>query len=169
MCQWFQLETSNAVVVSGGKGSLWPHTIALAQNTARCVPKPTVAAGVDAFEQAALGLEADDAVPLAVQHLQPGENRGIQVHQPVVPHIQLGHVPQEVRLIWHHAGDLIQPDRGRGEEAKGQLLLAQVELHMLWSFLWSREGTRLGWWLIYCAVLWVQFSTRLICVQHGWQ
>ena len=35
--------------------------------------KPTVVGGVDAFEQASLGFEAGDAVPLAVKHLQPGE------------------------------------------------------------------------------------------------
>ena len=83
------------------------------------VPKPTVVGRVDAFEQAALGLEAGDAVPLAVQHLQPGEDRGVQVRQPVIPHVQLRHVPQQVRLIWHHAGDLIQPDRGSRKEGKG--------------------------------------------------
>ena len=82
-----------------------------------CMPKPTVVGGVDAFEQGALGFEAGDAVPLAVKHLQPGEDRGVQVRQPVIPHIQLGHVPQQVRLIWHHAGDLIQPDREGREEA----------------------------------------------------
>lgn len=31
--------------------------------------KPTVAGGVDAFQKGTLGLEADDAVPLAVEHL----------------------------------------------------------------------------------------------------
>lgn len=31
--------------------------------------KPTIAGGVDAFQKGTLGLEADDAVPLAVEHL----------------------------------------------------------------------------------------------------
>lgn len=96
------------------------HKTALAEKH-EVVPKPTVVGGVDAFEQAALGPEAGDAVPLAVEHLQPGEDRGVQVRQPVVPHVQLGHVPQQVRLIRHHAGDLIQPDRGSREEAKVQI------------------------------------------------
>lgn len=56
--------------------------------------KLTIVGGVDAFEQAALSLQAGDVVPLAVKHLQPGEDRGIQLRQPVIPHVQLGHVPQ---------------------------------------------------------------------------
>lgn len=75
--------------------------------------KPTVAGGVDAFQKGTLGLEADDAVPLAVERLQPGEDAGIQLCKPVIPHVQLGHVPEQVRLIWDHAGDLIQPDRAK--------------------------------------------------------
>ena len=99
--------------------------------------KPTVVGGVDAFEQATLGLEAADAIPLAVKHLQPGEDRGVQLRQPVVPHVQLSHVSQQVRLIRHHAGDLIQPDRGSREEVQRQL--DQVESHSLWPFLQGRE------------------------------
>lgn len=76
--------------------------------------EPTVVRGVDAFEQAAFGLEGADAVPLAVEHLQPGEDRDVELRQPVVPHVQLGHVSQQVRFIRDHPGDLIQPDRGRG-------------------------------------------------------
>lgn len=84
--------------------------------------KPTVVGGVDAFEQAPLGPEGGDAVPLAVKHLQSGEDGGVQVRQPVVPHVQLRYVPQQVRLVRHHAGDLIQPDRGsrqRGGSGRG--------------------------------------------------
>lgn len=73
--------------------------------------KPTVAGGVDAFEEGTLGLEADDAVPLAVEHLQLGEDAGIELCKPVIPNVQLGHVSEQVRLIWDHNGDLIQPDR----------------------------------------------------------
>lgn len=73
--------------------------------------KPTVAGGVDAFQKGTLGLEADNAVSLAVEHLQLGEDAGIQLCKPVIPHVQLGHVPEQVGLIWDHAGDLIQPDR----------------------------------------------------------
>lgn len=36
--------------------------------------KPTVVGGIDAFEETTLGLETGDAVPLAVKHLQPGED-----------------------------------------------------------------------------------------------
>lgn len=96
--------------------------------------KPTVVGGVDAFEQATLGLEAADAVPLAVKHLQPGQHGGIQVRQPVVPHVQLGYVPQQVGLVWDHAGDLIQPDRRGREETKVQLRPDRDELRRLWPF-----------------------------------
>lgn len=73
--------------------------------------KPTVAGGVDAFQKGTLGLEADDAVPLAVEHFQLGEDTGIELCKPVIPYVQLGHMPEQVRLIWDHTGDLIQPDR----------------------------------------------------------
>lgn len=73
--------------------------------------KPTVAGGVDAFQKGTLGLEADDAVPLTVEHLELGEDAGIELCKPVIPYVQLGHVPEQVRLIWDHTGDLIQPDR----------------------------------------------------------
>lgn len=86
--------------------------VSVLSNRTVAVAEPTVVGGIDAFEQAALGLEAGDVVSFTVQHLQPREYRGVQLRQPVIPHIQLGHVPQQVRLIWHHAGDLIQPDRG---------------------------------------------------------
>lgn len=69
--------------------------------------KRTVAGGVDAFQKGTLGLEADDAVPLAVENLQLGEDAGVQLCKPVIPHVQLGHVPEQVRLIWEHTGDLI--------------------------------------------------------------
>lgn len=49
--------------------------------------KPTVVGSVDAFQQATLGLEAGDAVPLTVEHLQPGEDGGIQLCQPIISHI----------------------------------------------------------------------------------
>lgn len=74
--------------------------------------KPTVAGGVDAFQKGTFGLEAGDAVPLAVERLQLGEDAGVELRQPVVPYVQLGHVSQQVGLIWDHTGDLIQPDRG---------------------------------------------------------
>lgn len=93
--------------------------------------QPTVVGGVDAFEQAALGLEAGDAVPLAVEHLQPGEDRGVKLRQSVVPHVQLGHVSQQVRFIWDHPGDLIQPDRGgrrRGGSEGSEALEVQIRL-----------------------------------------
>lgn len=93
--------------------------------------QPTVVGGVDAFEQAALGLEAGDAVPLAVENLQPGEDRGVELRQPVVPHVQLGHVSQQVRFIRDHPGDLIQPDRGRSEGSEVQLGPGQVEVQRL--------------------------------------
>lgn len=127
-----------------------------------CVLKPTVVGGVDAFEQATLGLEAGDAVPLAVKHLQPGEDRRVQVRQPVVPHVQLGHVPQQVRLIWHHAGDLIQPDRGSRGEAKVQLQSDQAELPRLWPFLRGREHASGDG----SAASWLLFSAQLFCAQH---
>lgn len=131
------LETSEVMLMWEGRGSVFPnHTWLPTQRTwSPACQKPTIVGGVDAFEQATLGLEAADAVPLAVKHLQPGEDGGIQVRQPIIPHVQLGHVPQQVRLIWDHAGDLIQPDRGGREEAKVQLRLDQVELRRLWPFL----------------------------------
>lgn len=82
---------------------------------------PTVVGGVDAFEQATLDFETGDAVPLAVKNLQPGKDRGVQLHQPVIPHVQLGDMPQQLRLVWHHDGDLIQPSRAGGDEPKVQL------------------------------------------------
>lgn len=103
--------------------------------------KPTVAGGVDAFEQAAFGLEAADAVPLAVEHLQPGEDRGVELRQPVVPHVQLGHVSQQVRFIGDHPGDLIEPDRERGG---GQRCSSGGSAAV------ARPGTSLRWWLTYC-------------------
>lgn len=73
--------------------------------------KPTVAGGVDAFQKGTFGLEAGDAVPLAVEHLQLGEDAGVELRQPVISHVQLGHMSEQVGLIWDHTGDLIQPDR----------------------------------------------------------
>lgn len=130
--------------------------------------KPTIVGGVDAFEQAALGLEAGDAVPLAVKHLQSGEDWGIQVRQPVVPNIQLGHVPQQVRLIWHHAGDFIQPDRGSRGGGKGSTPIGSGWTAQAVAFL-VRQGTCLGWLLIYCAAAWVLVSFLLLGQYHIWQ
>lgn len=47
-----------------------------------------------------------------MEHLQLGEDAGVELRQPVVPYVQLGHVSEQVGLIWDHAGDLIQPDGG---------------------------------------------------------
>lgn len=75
--------------------------------------KPTVAGGVDAFQKGTLGLETGDAVPLTVEHLQLGEDAGVELCQTVVPYVQLGHMSEQVRLIWDHTGDLVQPARGK--------------------------------------------------------
>lgn len=61
-------------------------------------------------------------IPLAVQHLQSGEERGIQLQQAVVPHVQVGHVTQEVRLLRHHLADPVEPGAVGGvKRVKGQL------------------------------------------------
>lgn len=75
--------------------------------------KPTVAGGVDAFQKGTFGLEAGDAVSLTVEHLQLGEDAGVQLRQPVIPYVQLGHMSEQVGLIGDHTGDLIQPDGGK--------------------------------------------------------
>lgn len=48
-----------------------------------------------------------------MEHLQLGEDAGVELRQPVIPHVQLGHVSEQVGLIWDHIGDLIQPDGGK--------------------------------------------------------
>lgn len=70
----------------------------------------TVVLCVDSLEHRALGLEGDNVIPLTVEDLQVGKQGGIQLLQPVVTHIQLGHVSQQVWLVWNHHPDLIQPD-----------------------------------------------------------
>lgn len=65
---------------------------------------------MEGFERAAPEPQVPDSVPLAVQDLQPGEERGVQLGQTVVPHVQLGHVTQEIRLVRNYAGDLVQPE-----------------------------------------------------------
>ena len=64
---------------------------------------------IEALELDAFDAQAAEAVPLAVQHLQPREQGGVQLRQPVVPQVQLDHVPQEVWLVRNQPGDLVQP------------------------------------------------------------
>lgn len=71
---------------------------------------PTVVLCIDGLEHGALDLEGGDVVPLTVEDLQAWEEGSIQLLQPVVTHIQLGHVSQQVWLVWNHHPDLIQPD-----------------------------------------------------------
>lgn len=58
-----------------------------------------------------------------MENLQLGEDAGVELAEPVVPQVQLGHVSEQVRLIWDHAGDLIQPDKSG----------AKAELHQCTS------------------------------------
>jgi len=108
---------------------------------------PTVVGGVDAFEQAALGLEGNDAVPLAVEHLQSGEDGGVQLRQPVVPDVQLGHVAQQVGLIRHHAGDPVQPDGGSREQTEAQRQAERAEERRM--FLLRPRGQKASLYLLY--------------------
>lgn len=71
----------------------------------------TVAGGVQGLERAAPEPQPRDAVSLAVQDLQTRKQRGVQLAQAIVPHVQLGHVTQEVRLVRHHAADPVQSER----------------------------------------------------------
>lgn len=48
-----------------------------------------------------------------MEDLQFGEDAGVELCKSVIPYVQLGHVSEQVRLIWDHTGDLIQPDTGK--------------------------------------------------------
>lgn len=151
---------SEVVLTWKGRGSVFPNNTRLPTPRAwsPMCQKPTIVGGIDAFQQVTLGPEAGDAIPLAVKHLQPGEDGGIQVRQPIIPYVQLGHVPQQIRLIGYHAGDLIQPDRRNREEAK--VGSGSNQLCRLWPFL-VKQGTCPRWWLIHCAAFWVMCSVPL--------
>src|SRR4029434_7838717 len=68
----------------------------------------TVMGCIEALELDAFDAQAAEAVPLAVQHLQPWEQGGVQLRQPVVPQVQLDHVPQEAWLVRKQPGELCQ-------------------------------------------------------------
>lgn len=81
----------------------------------------TVVGGVQGLERAAPEPQPCNAVSLAVQHLQTRKQRGVKLAQTIVPYVQLGHVTQEVRLVWHHAGDPVQ-SKGNKEMCYNVLL-----------------------------------------------
>lgn len=81
----------------------------------------TIVGGIQGLERAASEPEPCNTVSLAVQHLQARKQRGVQLAQTIVPHVQLGHVTQEVRLVRHYAGDPVQSERNEEKQRKALL------------------------------------------------
>lgn len=78
------------------------------------VTGPTVVSSVQAFDGASADSQSGDGVPVAAEDLQPAEGGDVQLRQAAVPHIQLGHVAQLLRLPHGHLVQLVQPEMTGG-------------------------------------------------------